>query len=255
MEVYIPAEAEVKRILLRRLPGAVRAKLGLPPSGADGCEASPEGIWISPVVLRQRGQKHKRPAGNVPGNLFPFPGAMSQSAPAPCPMAFISSCNAAYKILKGAVPGEAVSFHSSEVPVAAAPQTRQDAVVVYRGRVYLSIRKPRRPRPREPLRQTSNVAAPPGGRQEHLQDERVDERGASSSWDVPPSAERLWHARVQTELGRERDENGAASTALQQEADYQELAQEEAIARLKAKLKRSNAALSSRDAAGHAPAL
>ncbi|XP_068192485.1 uncharacterized protein si:dkeyp-110g5.4 isoform X2 [Antennarius striatus] len=147
MEIFIPVEAEVKKILLWSLPNSVLRKMGLPLSNAEGCRTfpeSPEGIWISPVVLRRKGQKHKPLTGNTMGSMSSVIGTMSQVTPVPYPISFVSSSDMAYKVLKDTMPGQTVPFHSfhiSELLVTPAPHTHQDAVVIYQDRVYLSIRR------------------------------------------------------------------------------------------------------------------
>ncbi|XP_023267296.1 uncharacterized protein LOC111658854 [Seriola lalandi dorsalis] len=138
LEIYIPAEAEVKNISLCSLPNSVLRRMGLPLS--DSKEAgSPEGIWICPVTLRRKGQKPVENMSSLLGREF-------QAAPGPLRMSFVSSNRAAYEVLKG-VPGKKVSAqrsHNSPSPIALAPVRHRNAVVIYHGNIYLSIRKPNR---------------------------------------------------------------------------------------------------------------
>ncbi|KAG7224282.1 hypothetical protein INR49_000525 [Caranx melampygus] len=140
LEIYIPAEAEVKNVPLRSLPYSVLRRMGLPLSDSKGpmkLTGSPEVVWICPVTLRRKGQKAVENMSSVLGSEF-------QAAPGPLRMSFVSSNHAAYKMLKE-MPGNKVSAQrspSSSLHQGFAPQKHQDAVVIYHGNIYLSIKKP-----------------------------------------------------------------------------------------------------------------
>ncbi|XP_040908134.1 uncharacterized protein LOC121191116 [Toxotes jaculatrix] len=148
LEIYIPVEAEVKNIPLWSLPGSVLRRMGLPLSDSEGSgnlAGSPEGIWICPVVTRRKGQKQASHTGNgAIENMSSLLGRKFQASPGPLRMSFVSSNHAAYKVLKDVAPGKTVSTqrsHTSLLPQGSASKTHQDAVVIYRGSIYLSIRK------------------------------------------------------------------------------------------------------------------
>ncbi|XP_070765879.1 uncharacterized protein [Enoplosus armatus] len=150
LEIYIPVEAEVKSIPLWSLSKSVLRRMDLPLSESEGSRRladSPEGIWICPAVIRKKGQKPPSQTGNdVMENMSKLLGREAQAAPGPFRMSFVSSNRTAYKVLKDTMPGERVSTDTSQtssLPPGSATRTFKDAVVIiYRGRIYLSIRKP-----------------------------------------------------------------------------------------------------------------
>lgn len=147
LEIYIPVEAEVKSIPLWSLPNSVLRRMGLPLADTEGSRKiadSPEGIWICPAVLRKKGQKAASPVGNnTVENMISRMGRELRAAPGPFRMSFVSSNHAAYNVLKDTSPGTKLSAHTSHSPPpCSAPHTHRDAVVIYHGRIYLSIRKP-----------------------------------------------------------------------------------------------------------------
>lgn len=148
LEIYIPVEAEVKSILLWSLPNSVLRQMGLPQSNSEGSRKlaeSPEGIWICPAVLQKKGQKAASQEGN--SMVQNVSSLMAKQAPVgPLRMSFVSSNHAAYKVLKDTMPGKKVSPHTphTSLPSGKAPRTYQGTVIIYHGRIYLSIRKPNR---------------------------------------------------------------------------------------------------------------
>ncbi|XP_044068805.1 uncharacterized protein si:dkeyp-110g5.4 [Siniperca chuatsi] len=148
LEIYIPVEAEVKSIPLWSLTNSVLRRMGLPLSDSEGSRKladSPEGIWICPAVIRTKGQKPASQTGN--GGMSSLLRREIRAAPGPFRMSFVSSNRAAYKVLKDTMPGEKGSAHtphSSLLPHGSAPATYKNAVVIYHGRIYLSIRNPNR---------------------------------------------------------------------------------------------------------------
>ncbi|KAM8754172.1 uncharacterized protein AB9X84_011079 [Acanthopagrus schlegelii] len=151
LEIYIPVEAEVKTICLWSLPNSVLKRMGLPLYDTEGSRKlaeSPEGIWICPAVLRKKGQRPTSSAENsMTENMSSLMGKAFRGGTGPFRMSFVSSNHAAYNILQDTMPKGQVSAHmsrSSQLHPSSAPQTYQDAIVIYHGRIYLSIRKPSR---------------------------------------------------------------------------------------------------------------
>ena len=151
LEIYIPVEAEVKNIPLWSLPNSVLRRMGLALSDSKGSrklKGSPEGIWISPAVIRRKGQKLAPHTGSsVLENMSSLLGREFQAATGSFHMSFVSSNRRAYKVLKDITPEKKVSAHrshSSLLPQGLAPRTYQTAIVIYHGCIYLSIRKPNR---------------------------------------------------------------------------------------------------------------
>ncbi|KAG7519422.1 hypothetical protein JOB18_008517 [Solea senegalensis] len=131
LEVYIPVEAEVKNIPLCSLPSKVLRKMGLPLTDIQGFKnlsSSPEGIWICPAVVRRKGHKQASPS---------LLASQVQMTPGPLRMSFVSSNKAAYKVLRQ-ISGTDLE---ASLPQGSAPQTYGSAVVIYRGHIYLSMRK------------------------------------------------------------------------------------------------------------------
>lgn len=144
LEIYIPEEAEVKNIPLWSLPNSVLRRMGLPLISASRSLAdSPEGIWICPAMVRKKGQRPNLHTGSAIDNMTSVLGKELRATRGPFRMSFVSSNRAAYEVLKGTTP-RAPTCQTSLLPQDSAPQTNKDAVVIYRGQVYLSIRMPGR---------------------------------------------------------------------------------------------------------------
>lgn len=157
LEIYIPAEAEVKNIPLWTLPKSVLRRMGLPLLNASRNLAdSPEGIWISPAVIRKKGQRY---TGSAIDNMTSVLGKELRASRGPFRMSFVSSNHAAHEVLKGTVP-KAPLCQTSQFPPDSAPRTGRDAVVIYRGQVYLSIRVPSRSHSQRGKRTTSQPVTP-----------------------------------------------------------------------------------------------
>ncbi|XP_034731740.1 uncharacterized protein si:dkeyp-110g5.4 isoform X2 [Etheostoma cragini] len=165
VEIYIPAEAEVKSFPMWSLPKSVLRRIGVSVSVSEdfGTLAdSPEGICICPAIIRRKGQKHVSHAGN------PGPGSTSllHSEFRSGQMSFVCPNRTAYRVLKDTMPGKKVpgpASHTSQLPQGSAPDKYKDSVVVYRGHVYLSTRRSNHSRERqETLEPTpsSHAAAP-----------------------------------------------------------------------------------------------
>ncbi|XP_037313564.1 uncharacterized protein si:dkeyp-110g5.4 [Pungitius pungitius] len=162
LEIYIPVEAEVKRIPLWSLPKSMIRGMGLPMSSSKGSGKltdSPEGTWICPAVIRRKGQKLSSHAGNhTMENLSSLLAREFRANPGPLQMSFVSANHAVYKALNDAMHEKKVLEHTrhfSPSPRGNAPQLNKDAVILYNGQVYLSIRNPNQSRrPPETLQQT-----------------------------------------------------------------------------------------------------
>lgn len=167
LEIYIPVEAEVRSIPLWSLPNSVLRRMGIPRADTDGSRKlsdSPEGIWICPAVLRRKGQKAASSVGQKTcENILSLMSTEFQAAPGPFRMSFVSSSHAAYNVLKdlnNALTGTSVSAHPYQThlsPPCSTPQNYRDGVIIYRGRIYLSIRKPRHSQRRSKLAPPSSI--------------------------------------------------------------------------------------------------
>lgn len=147
LEIYIPVEAEVKRISVQSLPNSMLRRMGLPLSDPDVSRKladSPEGIWISPAVLQRRGQKlTSHPGNGVKENMPSVVATKLWVESGPLRMSIVSPNHTAYEVLKDTMPetrrSPTLLLHQGS-PL----QTNRDAVVIYRGSVYLFIKRPSR---------------------------------------------------------------------------------------------------------------
>ncbi|CAL8370142.1 unnamed protein product [Lota lota] len=159
-EIYIPKDAQVGSISLWTIPDRVLDRMGVPrPSNNPSSSApspSPEGTWISPVLVRKR--SHTAASDTDPGGS-PFWSmretlAAAQSSPVEIP--FVTSNRVALEVLRDFLPRTQLSNPSRDhpssrrLPRVSSPPLHQDAVVIYKGNVFLSIRKPKRRRGGDP---------------------------------------------------------------------------------------------------------
>lgn len=149
-EVYIPKEAEVKTIPLWSLPKYTLRRIGLAQPDGDGSKnlsASPKATWISPAVIRERGRPLFNHAGDkAKVSMTSLLKKELETVQHPIHMPFVSCNCTAYNVLKEFLPTRRISrqpTQTSLLPHGSPPGTQQDAVIIYGGRIYLSIRKPR----------------------------------------------------------------------------------------------------------------
>lgn len=190
LEIYIPVEAEVKSIPLWSLPKSVLRRMGLPLSDCEGSRTltdSPEGIWICPAVIRRKGQRLSSHTGsNEIESMSSLLGRESQAVTGPFQMSFLSANYTAYKVLKDTMPGKAVSSYTSQtslLPQGSAPRTYKDAIVIYRGCIYLSSKTRNQSRSKQQTRKpqlesqsstsASASASSPKSHNKHLQSPQV----------------------------------------------------------------------------------
>lgn len=148
LEIYIPAEAEVKIVPLHSLPPSVLRRMDLPPSTSRQPADSPEVVWISPIVLRGRGQKPPEETEDSKSQMY----RLSRASPGPLRMSFVTANRAAYSVLKNGTPPRKRASSTQ-----AAPSSHRDTIVVYRRRIYLSIRKQGRCQDKPPVNDMSAV--------------------------------------------------------------------------------------------------
>ncbi|XP_071378393.1 uncharacterized protein [Centroberyx affinis] len=163
-EIYIPKKAEVKTIPLWSLPNSMLKGMGLPQSDCDGSRnlaASPEGTWISPAVIRKRGHPSANHTGDSKESMSLLLSRKLRTAQGPFQMSFVSSNHTAYRVLGDILPGNKVSTQTSQYSMlshCSPPHTHQDAIVIYCGRVYLSIKRTKRVRSQGETHEPNPVA-------------------------------------------------------------------------------------------------
>lgn len=156
LEVFIPANAEVKIVPLRSLPSSVQRRMGSLPSSSWQPADSLEGVWICPAHLRVRGQRsvEKRSGKEEEDDdAKQLVWQQSQALTGPMRMSFVTASRSAYNVLSsGMLPRRAVSAATAAAAVGRAAKTHQDAIVVYRNRIYLALkRRPGRQQSGPPL--------------------------------------------------------------------------------------------------------
>ncbi|XP_056451540.1 polycystic kidney disease protein 1-like 3 [Gadus chalcogrammus] len=162
-EIYIPQDAQVGSIPLWTISDRILDRMGVPrpsnnPSSSSSPSLSPEGTWISPVLVR----KMSHPA--VSGDIDPTGGSpfwamrktLADTHGSPVEIPFVTSNRLALEVLRDFLPGARFSNLTSgprsciRLPRVAAPPLHHEAVLVYEGNVFLSIRRPKRRRGGEP---------------------------------------------------------------------------------------------------------
>ncbi|XP_072304638.1 uncharacterized protein [Eucyclogobius newberryi] len=159
MEVYIPPEAQVKSIPLHSLSRSLQRKMGLSAGLDHGLDTLPDApfcIWICPALFQRKGPKEEPQAmaGARVGarqqvlNMLGSSRAVYPSLTkgyGQCRMTFVTAHSTAFRVLKETLPlGPNTQLCSSpKLPQGAPSQTEQDAVIIHRGRVYLSVKNPK----------------------------------------------------------------------------------------------------------------
>ena len=143
LEIFIPEEADAKTIHLCSLPAILLKRMGLPLH--DSKDSKKLAIWISPAVLRRKGQKPPSNTGkDALENASSLLGRRFQPLMGPFKMPISSTNRAICNMLKDMNQGKTLSTCKSPTPLCprdSPPQTGFPAIVIYRGCVYLCISK------------------------------------------------------------------------------------------------------------------
>lgn len=141
LEIFIPANAEVKIVHLRSLPSSVQRRMGSLPSASWQPADSLEGVWICPANLRVRGQSSAGEAGEEE-DAKRFMWQQSQTQAGPMQVPFVTANRSAYNVLSsGMLPRRAAAAAAAGKAAGRAVNTEQDAIVVYRNRIYFAVKR------------------------------------------------------------------------------------------------------------------
>ncbi|CAL8324923.1 unnamed protein product [Merluccius merluccius] len=145
LEIYVPKDALVGSVNLWTIPACVLRQMGLPrPPTRSSSSTSPKGTLISPVLVRKRTRCAAPGVGGTLWSMRRELAAAEKSSPLQIP--FVTSNKTAFGVLRD-VSSSRGRRSSCRVPrTSPPPRMDQDAVVVYKGRVYLSMKKPKRRR-------------------------------------------------------------------------------------------------------------
>nr|XP_019958796.1 PREDICTED: uncharacterized protein LOC109639647 [Paralichthys olivaceus] len=143
LEIYIPRETEVNTIHLCSLPASLLKRMGLPLH--DSKDSKKLAIWISPAVLRRKGQKLASNAvKDSLENTSSLLGRRFRPPVGPLRMQIVSDNRSICNMLKEMTWGKTLSTcksHTSLCPRGSPPQTGFTAIVIYHGCIYLCISK------------------------------------------------------------------------------------------------------------------
>ncbi|CAN9500700.1 unnamed protein product [Ophioblennius macclurei] len=249
LEIFVPVEAEVKNVPLNSLPRSVqrRINLRLPhPEGSSSSSDPLEGTWICPVYLRMRGPRAAPClASSTTENLSSVMISQVHSLKTPLKMSIVSPNKAAYNVLRGTGPAR-LTPRPPRSPQTIMASGCREAVVVYRGRIYLSIKRQTRRRTSKPALQSAPTSSSDVSSTSHKKEEPSDHR-PEEQHSGPAGGE---HAGKQTSTpeeatvseGKESGGLGPTSSSSSQ-CDFKSLAQQEKIAQMKARLQRNEAAV------------
>lgn len=148
LEIYIPMEAEVRSVPLLSLPRSVLRKMD-PTVEAPEPSDSAQCVWICPALFQKKGQKKTRDQGGARQHMLTVlgdgGGRMSASAKGSShwKMSFVTANTLAYRVLKDTLPLGPHSLPSSspQVPQGSLSNSERDAVIIYHGRIYLSVKR------------------------------------------------------------------------------------------------------------------
>lgn len=144
-EIYIPKEAEVKITSIQTLPTSILRRMGVPCSrgGSAKTGSSPSATWISPVVIRERGCSSASPTVDTAKmNLTSLVTTEPKAVQGPFLMPFVSSSSMAFNVLREFLPSRQ-NFQQGIAPVphGLPPVPHQDAIIIHKGRIFLSLKK------------------------------------------------------------------------------------------------------------------
>ncbi|XP_034447374.1 uncharacterized protein LOC117765157 [Hippoglossus hippoglossus] len=140
LEIFIPEEADAKTIRLCSLPAVLLKRMGLPLH--DSKDSKKLAIWISPAVLRRKGQKLPSNTGkDALENVSSLLGRRFRPLMGPFKMPISSTNRAICNMLKDMNQGKTCKSPTPLCPRDSPPQTGFPAIVIYHGCIYLCISK------------------------------------------------------------------------------------------------------------------
>ncbi|XP_064779182.1 uncharacterized protein si:dkeyp-110g5.4 isoform X1 [Oncorhynchus masou masou] len=148
-EIYIPKEAEVKITSILTLPTSILRRMGVPHSQGGSAKrvSSPLATWISPVVIRERGCSPASPTVDTAKiNLTSMVTKEPKAAQSPFLIPFVSSSGTAFNVLREFLPSrqnfqQGTATQIDPLPHGLPPVPHQDAIIIHKGRIFLSIKK------------------------------------------------------------------------------------------------------------------
>ncbi|XP_054904689.1 uncharacterized protein LOC129371863 isoform X2 [Poeciliopsis prolifica] len=265
-EINIPVEAEVKTVPLKSLPKSVIGKIGLPVSEGDPARKqsdSTDVTWICPAVVRRKGQESVSGSGrHLADEVLSFVG--SQVPGCPLKMSFISSNRAAKDVLKNISPGRR-SSKEELLSRDSALLADDDAIVIYKGQIYLCIRRTKKRTSRRKKRQPDGrpkiktdagkvkccektelkTKAVPSVRDESSAPRPSDSTCRADGDSPGRDQEEVWTNHMNgSQVNSQEDEHsgrqwwtsgepvGGAAASISRDSEYEELEREEEIAKL-----------------------
>lgn len=138
MEIYVPQDAEVKRVPLRSLPSSVLRKMG--PSAE--LTASTECVGIYPALFQRKGQRQvTQSQDRAREHMLTALGSAKGSNH--WKMSFVTANTTAYKVLNETLPAgsHTQSLSTTMIPQGQLSNTEQDAIIIHHGCIYLSLKR------------------------------------------------------------------------------------------------------------------
>ncbi|XP_035238378.1 uncharacterized protein LOC118208128 isoform X2 [Anguilla anguilla] len=183
-EIYVPKAAEVHIVAAQTLPPGIWKKIGLLSTHGASCVDSVTVTWISPVVVREKGPGPAPPLGSHGAPPPSRCGATAQtflsvavdtcsSAPGgrgQCWLPVACSNLTAFKVLRkfmphGHCPSPDAKWETRQPacrpPLGGNICFSQDAIIIHREHIFLSINKARQGKKRVGHRQSLTPEAPP----------------------------------------------------------------------------------------------
>ncbi|XP_064155945.1 uncharacterized protein LOC135234865 isoform X6 [Anguilla rostrata] len=183
-EIYVPKAAEVHIVAAQTLPPGIWKKIGLLSTHGASCVDSVTVTWISPVVVREKGPGPAPPLGSHGAPPPSRCGATAQtflsvavetcsSAPGgrgQCWLPVACSNLTAFKVLRkfmphGHCPSPDAKWETRQPacrpPLGGNVCFSQDAIIIHREHIFLSINKARQGKKRVGHRQSLTPEAPP----------------------------------------------------------------------------------------------
>ncbi|XP_035013947.1 uncharacterized protein LOC118110380 [Hippoglossus stenolepis] len=215
LEIFIPEEADAKTIRLCSLPAVLLKRMGLPLH--DSKDSKKLAIWISPAVLRRKGQKLSSNTGkDALENVSSLLGRRFRPLMGPFKMPISSTNRAICNMLKDMNQGKTCKSPTPLCPRDSPLQTGFPAIVIYHGCIYLCISKNNPSKSRQDTPSTHSLSSE--SQKKELHNDKRPRKMHTTNKNVP-SSKAARSVRQSADSGQQVDGHSHKDAAGQQAAE------------------------------------